>query len=111
MTCGDCAFQSITEIGGRLRSHEFSCEELAKCFLDRVRRHDPALHAFISVSEDRALAACPALSVACGFSRYGTPVGLQFAAKPGDDELLLGLGKAYELRSDWHRRIPPGIVP
>jgi aspartyl-tRNA(Asn)/glutamyl-tRNA(Gln) amidotransferase subunit A len=50
----------------------------------------------------------PALSVPCGFTRSGLPIGLQLVGRPFDESLLLGAGAAYEAATTWHTRRPPG---
>ena len=52
------------------------------------------------------LAGIPALSLPCGFSKEGLPIGLQIMGDYFADELILGLGDAYQQDSDWHRRMP-----
>ncbi|MEY2341360.1 Asp-tRNA(Asn)/Glu-tRNA(Gln) amidotransferase subunit GatA [Acidithiobacillus sp. IBUN Pt1247-S3] len=54
------------------------------------------------------LAGIPALSLPCGFSKDGLPIGLQIMGDYFADELILGLGDAYQRDSDWHRRSPSG---
>jgi aspartyl-tRNA(Asn)/glutamyl-tRNA(Gln) amidotransferase subunit A len=49
----------------------------------------------------------PGLSVPCGFSSDGLPVGLQLEAAWWADPLLLQVGAAYQDRTDWHLRRPP----
>ncbi len=49
----------------------------------------------------------PSVSVPCGFTTEGSPVGLQISARPGADELALRVAHAYEQASDSHRRLPP----
>ena len=49
----------------------------------------------------------PAISLPCGFSRDGLPLGLQLAAAPFDEPVLLQAAHAYQLATDWHRRTPP----
>ncbi len=49
----------------------------------------------------------PSVSVPCGFTTEGLPVGLQISARPGADELALRVAHAYEQASDSHRRLPP----
>jgi aspartyl-tRNA(Asn)/glutamyl-tRNA(Gln) amidotransferase subunit A len=46
----------------------------------------------------------PAISVPCGFTRDGLPVGLQIAGAPGDDARVLQLAFAYEQATEWHKR-------
>lgn len=48
----------------------------------------------------------PALSVCCGFSSGGLPVGLQIIGKPFDEPMVLKVGDAYQQITDWHTRIP-----
>jgi aspartyl-tRNA(Asn)/glutamyl-tRNA(Gln) amidotransferase subunit A len=47
----------------------------------------------------------PAVSVPCGFTRAGLPIGLQIAGAPGDDARVLQLAHAYERATKWHKRI------
>ncbi len=49
----------------------------------------------------------PAMSVPCGFSKEGLPIGLQIAAAPFHESLVIQLGYAYQQATDWHRRTPP----
>jgi Asp-tRNA(Asn)/Glu-tRNA(Gln) amidotransferase A subunit family amidase len=53
------------------------------------------------------LTGMPALSVPCGFSQSGLPLGLQLAGRPSEDALLLRLAHAYQQATDWHERRPP----
>jgi len=49
----------------------------------------------------------PTISVPCGFTRDGLPIGLQISGAPGDDSRVLALAHAYEQATDWHRNRPP----
>lgn len=49
----------------------------------------------------------PAISVPCGFSSEGMPIGLQLAGRPFDEETVLRAAHAYEQSMDWHSRRPP----
>ena len=49
----------------------------------------------------------PAISVPCGFSAAGMPVGLQLAGRPFDEATVLRAAHAYEQATDWHTRRPP----
>jgi aspartyl-tRNA(Asn)/glutamyl-tRNA(Gln) amidotransferase subunit A len=53
------------------------------------------------------LAGLPALSVPCGFSSGGLPIGLQLIGKPFDEASLLQLAHSYEQAHTWHLRRPP----
>jgi aspartyl-tRNA(Asn)/glutamyl-tRNA(Gln) amidotransferase subunit A len=48
----------------------------------------------------------PALSVPCGFTGGGLPIGLQIAGKAFDEAGILQIAHAYEQATDWHRRRP-----
>jgi len=48
----------------------------------------------------------PSMSVPCGFSRDGLPIGMQMSARPGADSTVLRLAHAYERATDWHKRRP-----
>ena len=49
----------------------------------------------------------PAISVPCGFTADGLPVGLQIVGKAFDEAGVLRIAHAYEQATDWHRRRPP----
>ena len=49
----------------------------------------------------------PALTIPCGFSRSGLPIGLQLCGAALGELDLLALAHAYQLKTDWHQRIPP----
>ncbi|GAA1139689.1 amidase [Ornithinicoccus hortensis] len=53
----------------------------------------------------------PALSLPCGFTGDGRPVGLQVVGPRHADALVLRAGQAYQERTDWHRRVPPLVHP
>ena len=53
------------------------------------------------------LTGLPAISVPCGFTRAGLPIGLQLAAGPWREALLLRAARAYERETAWHERHPP----
>ncbi len=53
------------------------------------------------------LTGLPAISLPCGFTSSGLPIGLQIAGRPFDEETLLKVASAYEANTDWHQRRPP----
>jgi aspartyl-tRNA(Asn)/glutamyl-tRNA(Gln) amidotransferase subunit A len=52
------------------------------------------------------LAGIPGLSVPCGFSESGLPIGFQLMGRPFDEATLLSLAHHYESVSDANRRAP-----
>ncbi len=52
------------------------------------------------------LAGIPAISVPCGFTKSGLPVGLQILAKPFAEETILRVAYAYEQATPWHKMRP-----
>ncbi len=49
----------------------------------------------------------PAISVPCGFTQSGLPIGLQIAASHWREDLVLCLAHAYEQSTAWHKRPRP----
>ncbi len=49
------------------------------------------------------------LSVPCGFTRNGLPIGLMIYGKPFREDVILRVGYAFQQATDWHRRTPAGI--
>ena len=47
---------SLKQLSEALESKKFSSEELTKFFLDRIKKHNSSLNAFITVDEDKSLA-------------------------------------------------------
>ncbi|MBI1952991.1 MAG: Asp-tRNA(Asn)/Glu-tRNA(Gln) amidotransferase subunit GatA [Candidatus Omnitrophica bacterium] len=52
------------------------------------------------------LAGVPALSLPCGFTPAGLPIGMQLIAKPFAEAELFQAAHAYEQASGWHKREP-----
>ncbi len=49
----------------------------------------------------------PAISVPCGFTKSGLPIGLQISGGHFDETRVLALAHAYERATNWHLRQPP----
>jgi aspartyl-tRNA(Asn)/glutamyl-tRNA(Gln) amidotransferase subunit A len=54
-----------------------------------------------------SLAAVPALSVPCGYTASGLPIGMQLVGRPFAEATVLRAAHAYETNSDAHTRRPP----
>ncbi len=48
----------------------------------------------------------PTISVPCGFTRAGLPIGLQISGPLGGDAVVLQLAHAFEQATEWHKRRP-----
>ena len=48
----------------------------------------------------------PTISVPCGFTKDGMPIGLQLAAAPWRGIVLLQAAQAYEQATEWHKQRP-----
>ncbi len=52
------------------------------------------------------LTGLPALSIPCGFTSEGMPIGLQIVARAWGDAKVLNAGYAFEQATEWHKRKP-----
>jgi len=48
----------------------------------------------------------PALSIPCGFTKNGLPVGLHLVGRSFDEAMLLRIGAAFQRATDYHQRVP-----
>jgi aspartyl-tRNA(Asn)/glutamyl-tRNA(Gln) amidotransferase subunit A len=48
----------------------------------------------------------PAISVPCGFTKSGLPIGLQIAGPSWQEKRILQVAQLYEQNTDWHTRRP-----
>jgi aspartyl-tRNA(Asn)/glutamyl-tRNA(Gln) amidotransferase subunit A len=49
----------------------------------------------------------PTISICCGFSSSGLPIGMQIAAPPFQEGTLFQVAHAYERAAGWYKRNPP----
>jgi aspartyl-tRNA(Asn)/glutamyl-tRNA(Gln) amidotransferase subunit A len=52
------------------------------------------------------LAGIAGISIPCGFTKAGLPIGLHLTAAPFEEEKLLRVARMYERATDWHTRRP-----
>ena len=71
--------------------------QIRAAFLDHARA--------IRRDGSAALDLC-AVSLPCGFTHDGLPIGLQLIGHPHDEARLLRLGRAFEQATDFHRQTP-----
>ena len=78
--------QELIEVGGR--------QENALSLMSRLTR------AFNLTGQ-------PTVSVPCGFTSDGMPIGMQLAGRMWEDSVVLRAAHAYESATEWHTRRPP----
>ena len=59
-----------------------------------------------SFTTPHSLAALPAITLPCGFTSEGMPIGLQLGGRPFDEETVLRTAYAFESNTEWHLRRP-----
>ncbi len=69
-------------------------------------REEPVFGAFARFCCPFNLVGLPAVSVPCGFSPDGLPIGLQLVGKPFDEASVLRAADAFERTTDYHTRRP-----
>lgn len=62
--------------------------------------------AVVRVNRPANLSGHPAMSIPCGFTREGLPVGMQLIGPRYGEAALLAVAAAYESATEWHRRHP-----
>jgi aspartyl-tRNA(Asn)/glutamyl-tRNA(Gln) amidotransferase subunit A len=48
----------------------------------------------------------PTISIPCGFTAAGLPIGLQISGAPFAESTVIALAHAYEQATEWHKRRP-----
>ena len=65
-----------------------------------------------SFTHPSSLVGCPALSVNCGFTEAGLPMGMQIIGRPFEDGTVLeGGGIFMSSPTPWHKMTAPGFGP
>ena len=62
--------------------------------------------AIVGHSRPANFAGLPAISIPCGFTRDGLPIGLQLIGRAFDEVTLLRIAYSYERANDWRARHP-----
>jgi aspartyl-tRNA(Asn)/glutamyl-tRNA(Gln) amidotransferase subunit A len=65
--------------------------------------------ALLRMTRPGNLTGLPALSMSCGFSMKGLPIGLQLIGRRLGEGTILRVAYAYEQATPWHRMFPPDL--
>jgi aspartyl-tRNA(Asn)/glutamyl-tRNA(Gln) amidotransferase subunit A len=76
-------------------------DELSRAANTRARHPEPGNTRAL---DDYGL---PTITIPCGFSKSGLPVGLQISGPNLGEVNVLALAHAYQQATDWHKRRPP----
>ena len=75
---------------------------------ERFHEYDPARAVAKSVlTRPFSFSGHPSISICCGFSADGLPIGLQIAGRAFDEPMVLRIAHAYERNTPWHEKRPP----
>ncbi len=71
------------------------------------RRREDVRLALLRLTRPGNLSGFPSISVPCGFSADGLPIGLQITGHPWGEATVLRAAYGYEQQTQWHTRFPP----
>lgn len=78
----ELAFSEITELHQKLKNKEISSVELTRYFLERIKKHNGKLNAFLTVTEEQALKdAAEADQIIANDPNFGYLTGIPFSVK------------------------------
>jgi aspartyl-tRNA(Asn)/glutamyl-tRNA(Gln) amidotransferase subunit A len=69
-------------------------------------KQQPVRPLLVNVNRPANVSGSPALSIPCGFTNAGLPVGLQLIGPRWGEAGLLAIALSYEDATDWHKRHP-----
>jgi aspartyl-tRNA(Asn)/glutamyl-tRNA(Gln) amidotransferase subunit A len=67
----------------------------------------PLVRAYLDLTLPFNLTGYPAISIPCGFSKAGLPIGMQLVGRPFTENVVLRAAHQYQQETDWHTRTPP----
>lgn len=67
----------------------------------------PLVRAYLDLTLPFNLTGYPAVTIPCGFSKSGMPIGMQLVGHPFTESVLLRAAHQYQQETDWHLRKPP----
>jgi aspartyl-tRNA(Asn)/glutamyl-tRNA(Gln) amidotransferase subunit A len=67
---------------------------------------EPVRSALIGINPAANFTGLPAITLPCGFTPEGLPIGMQLIGRAFEERKLLRLAYAYEQATEWHLRLP-----
>ena len=68
--------------------------------------NETPMAAYVHHSFSANITGQPALTVPCGFTKDGLPIGFQLLGRPFDEATLFRVARAYERTTSWHTTAP-----
>jgi aspartyl-tRNA(Asn)/glutamyl-tRNA(Gln) amidotransferase subunit A len=78
-------------------------------FVEINSHREPVRSALIRLNRPQNVTGLPAITVPCGFTRTGLPIGIQIIGRAFDETTVLRLAHAYEEATQWHFLRPGDI--
>ncbi len=100
----DCAFALVDGILAPVTP--VTAPTLGQKMLSIGGKEEPVRAALLRLCRPANLAGLPAISVPCGFTPAGLPVGLQIIGPRCGEEIVLRLALDYEQAHAWHKKHP-----
>ncbi len=87
----------------------FAAPEIGQKVVRLGDEEEPVRGALVRMNRPANFTGLPAISVPCGFTESGLPVGLQLIGRAFDEAGLLRLAHLYEQSHSWHTRHPTSL--
>jgi aspartyl-tRNA(Asn)/glutamyl-tRNA(Gln) amidotransferase subunit A len=100
----DAAFQRVDAIVAP--TVPFAAPEIGQKTVRIGDSEEPVRGALVGMNRPANFAGLPAISIPCGFTKSGLPVGLQLIGRAFDEAGLLRIAHLYEQSHSWHTRHP-----
>ncbi len=100
----EAAFQRVEAIVAP--SVPFAAPQIGQKMVRLGGAEEPVRGALVGLNRPANLTGLPAISIPCGFTKFGLPVGLQLIGRAFDEATLLRLAFLYEQSQPWSKRHP-----
>ncbi len=108
----DAAFESVQVIlAPTIFSPAPTIDECNRGYIEadgkRIKLQDRAGNFLTRYTIPFNVTGLPDMSICCGFSTSGLPIGMQIVAPPFREDVVFQVAAAYERATEWHKRNPP----